>query len=272
MSSPTPGTKKRTRKKLTAASDTSGASTEAVTPQEMGGVGPIDDARQRELAEQDARRLGQLNAVQEMVASITNESGDVNAEKLRDAMRDALANEASTDNEMLAHISVDETKLRAALDQLRTQRDEIESKEKLRAAKSSLALEMIVTGCEFATTHMPDASSDETLPRFTMHRPCVIGKSGPDNDCRMCIHHTRTVLDVPQHQKRYPRSGLVIPITNQQEADALAYFLKATGMLQPRHVDTEIHFIETTLARIAQTREELRRREAERTVRGPQFR
>ena len=143
--------------------------------------------------------------------------------------------------------------LKAQLQELKDQAEEIESQERERA-KTSLALKLEVVTCEFVTLIN---RADRTIPeqRFGQIK-CPFGKSEPDQDCRDC-GHVRYVTygsHLAPHEKRYVNHGMVVPIPNEEASDTIAGMLKQMNIKPLRRVQHEIVAMER-LIEIAERQE-----------------
>lgn len=155
--------------------------------------------------------------------------------------------------------------LRSALAERQANEAAIEQMEKARA-KTPLALVLQVISCHFAVEHWVQG---RTAPQYSWPtRSCYQGKTTPDQECRPCQYCKILTLgndaNTAPHEKRYPEHGLVIPIPDEETADALASAIKDDLRLAPlRRVRHEIEAIERAIALLESQQQQAQRHAVE---------
>lgn len=171
-------------------------------------------------------------------------------------------------NETLSAIDGDITQMESLRATLEAQAEATEREHAQYAATSPLALRLEVVGCRFAAEVWPKGPHAGHLPQYQWgEMRCPFGKARPDQDCRDCIHHKVTPLDLNEqmHTRRYPHYGPIIPLTDD-EATALSHYLRALNKPPLRRVASELHAVELALERArvahaAEARRELQRQQ-----------
>lgn len=188
------------------------------------------------------------------------------AAKLTYAEADARAKAGlglSEDMEKLRSLDADIPALIALSRQAEHEEAEREQAEAARA-KTPLALRLEVVSCSFASATFP---ANRTMPEFRFEvQPCPFGKDRPDQDCRTCVHCMLIPYGahLPVHERRYQTTGMVIPIADEESAEALAEYCNQHQLRPLAHPRLVTHAAKQTLQRAYERRQEVLRREMDR--------
>lgn len=169
-------------------------------------------------------------------------------------------------NDTIARLDGDLTQMEALLAQLAGEQEATETTHAAHAASSPLALRLELVGCQFASEIYPQGQHASNIPQYVWGElRCPFGKSTPDQDCRDCIHHKIIPLGANEaaYTRRYPRYGAVVALSDD-DATALAHYLKALGRPALRRVASERMAVEQAIARAREARAAEVRREIER--------
>lgn len=179
----------------------------------------------------------------------------------------AIAEDLSVDAKFIQERESSIEGLTALLADLKAKAQEIEAHERQRAS-TPLALKLEIVSCEYCSVIVP---ANKTIPEFRFDTvPCIFGKERPDQDCRDCSHvrYIPYGANLPHHEKRYASHGMVIPIQDEDEADAIATALSKMSAKPLRRVQFEIQAAERALELALTQREDAKAREVERHQRG----
>lgn len=176
------------------------------------------------------------------------------------------------DELFLSKVDNDLNEMEGQLAALRTQRDQIEADHVTRG-KTQLSLRLERVGCQLTSERWPGGQQARDVPEHEFQgRLCPYGKTVPDQDCRSCRYVK--ILPVsprsgarnertPDEFHRFPEFGPILPLTEEQ-AETLAHFMKALGVLPLRRVDQEIKITERAITNARAMRDQARQREMER--------
>lgn len=169
-------------------------------------------------------------------------------------------------NDTIARLDGDLTQMEALLASLTGEQDATEAAHAQHAASSPLALRLELVGCQWASEVFPQGQHASNIPQYVWGElRCPFGKERPDQDCRDCVHHKITPLGASEavYTRRYPRYGAVVALTDD-DATALAHYLKALGRPALRRVASERGAVEQAIQRARDARSAEVRREIER--------